>query len=857
MVRPRDRRQGGRAPRLRRVAGSVLIAALGVASVGATPAYAEQNVRKIGYLRRDPGQLAIGASGNIIIEPAARRAYQAIISNEPNDHTVFRVYDLDTMRIVKVVDLPPFQGAFTNSGPVEWMWTLDAKHRRLFVFIQGAAPETGSQDAQLLVVDLETLVASEPRSLWPAGSRIPLSISYHEGADRLYLMTRLPVEQFARSGVFLEERAPDGTLTWDREYRLGACYGARDHQYPPSVARSVLQPDRIYLNCYSSGAVQGLVIRVHLGADGRPVGEDDVFPALPGPLSTMFDPGSDRMFFMTTNGGAGRGVWVFDGLRSAFLGVVASGDESATSPAGYSMGLDPSTGRLYMQTALGLFLVDARRTPLPAGLPFRELAFNGIGSIQVDPLTHRVFVLDPASASQDGSVGRYLVLADGVRSSRDPPAGDPDSLTTDVAERAGITSVNFSAGGRAFGLRSLTAGGLQKYVWNVALGQFAPDQPGVGAAWTAMSTVPVDAGNRDVYLARVRSVALTNDSADASALAVDADGGTARDVESTGQAWPFSVSECHNTGASEPGAVPLSGVTCDVKSRSVFASAGAVSAGEAAVLSVRSLAAGATSWRDAARGVVSRAWGVAHGITIAERVWIGTLATHAETWARGRKGSAGATFDRVIADVRVDSDGDGRPDYSCSQCDPAAVQSAVNRALGGQATIELPAPDGRYYPVGSPGGYQAVIEKQRFRSYSERALNDDDGPEVVGLQLVTYADARAGRSRQVVQIAGVQAESHYGIYVLPQDEGAPQRPIAGIVAPPPVVPTTAPPVVAEPVADRRSTPSPGSSIERVLRRVATGVGILIGSPYLIARLAVLWAFLALPVYLVVRRRALR
>lgn len=824
----------------------LMVAAALVAPVGAHASGAP--IRAVGFLDRRGGLASIAANGNVVIDHEARRIYQAVISDE----TTLYEYDLDTLAELRAARLPGFLAAQTTSGPVEWLWSLDAPNDRLFAFHAGLpSPDSRLEDHPLLVVDLTTMKASEPRFLWPAADRAPIAVTYDAPSDRLYVMTRIKLDVVGYGVFALEERATDGRLIW--EHQLPACFGAMDHQYPPTLARSLIDRSAIYLNCYNARNIQAQVVRVRLGADGSP-NTEEIYPAVPGALSTVFDPGSDRMFFLTTNSGAGRGAWVFDGRRSSFIGVIATGDDREGA-SDYSIGLDPLTGRLYMQTPAGFVVADARRTPLPAGLLFRGFAGFGTGMIKVDPLTRRAFVLDPNSVNSVGQASRYVILRDAIPRSSDPPLGDPDALTTDITERAGVTASNISGAARAFGFRSLTTGGAQKAAWNAALGLFEPESLFSGAVIDALNSLPIDQRNRDLYAARVRSVTLTGDAADAAATAGDADAGTEKDFTDRSLAWPLPATECHDAGTkpdTTTGIAGTSGTSCDARAASVVASAGLPGVEVGGVVA-KAVSAWTSINRDPARGLVARSIGLARDVSILGRVRIGEIRTESEAWAHGRPKTAGARFVRTIADVRIDAEGDGTDEFRCDVCDPTGVRDAVNRALAGQAAIEFPEPDPAYYPDGSKGGYQAVVEKFRFRAYAERALNDDESPEVAGMQIVVFADARAGRSRQIVQLAAVQAEAHYGIFRLAGEGSTVKRPGEVIVVPSVgPLPTIAP---GAPSVDRGARPRVIHGVERIVERIATGVGVALTSPRHAALLAALWSFFALPAYLMRRRRA--
>jgi hypothetical protein len=816
------------------------------------PTSASEGIARRGHINRFPGGSGMGASGNILVDGPARRGYQ--ISREP-DQSALNVYDLDTLHVIRHGTFPVIEAAETIAGPTQWMMGFDSGKKRIFAFekVPGAPFR---DDFLLLNLDLKSITASRSAPLWTASSRVPIALSYHQPSGHVYIMSRLLTGGPAGRGVyFAEERRTDGSLVWEK--MLPACFAATDNQYAPTIVRSILEPSKIYLNCYNSGAVQGLIIRITLGGDGNP-SSDEVFPGVPGALSTMFDTGSDRMIFLTTISGAGRGAWVFDGKRSSFLGVIATGDERPGAIA-YSMGLDQDRGRLYMQTAAGILVADVRRTPLASGLLFRKFAAEGVGAIEVDPVNHQFFVPE---FRIEGQPERYTVYSDEIPSFRSANHESPDDLTTDVEERNGVTGVNYSAGGRAFGGRILVTGGLQKGTWNAALGPFSTEDTGINQLWRAIQSAPVSQSNRELFTARVEGVSLTNDSADASAIAADADRGSRQDVATAldaakqPMAWPVISADCDDT-SSNPGAThgaqTGSGATCDVESAAASATAGAVIASPGAEVSARTFSAMSSIQREAARGIVSRSIATVSHISIMETVWIGSLTTSAEAWARGRRGKAGAILDRVLADVRIDANHDGTPEYSCTVCSIESVQDRMNAALGGQAAVEFPRPDPAYFPNGSPGGYQAIIQKEHFREFAERALNDDDTLEVPGMQLIVYSDGRAGRSRYVVQFAGVQAEAHYGIYLLPNEATPPPPPTVGPVAPPPA------PAPQATIAPPPPPPAPTkrSIVDHLARRIADGIGVAVARPADAALTASLLGFFALPGYLLWRRRLRR
>lgn len=827
----------------RRAIRVVIVPLLLLASLWPAQGFATADLYDDTTFQRPVGPGAIGASGSIILDHAARRGYQISILDTP----VLVEFDLDSLSVLRSREIPEVSVAQADRS-TEWLWALDPAGRRLYALADDRA--LGLETSSLVWFDLVAFAVTEPVPLWPNAERSPLAIHFHPDSGHLYLLTQAIGDPLGLT-LRVEERSAEGALLGT--HTLPSCFGAQDAEYAPTLARSVNDPRFIFLNCYGSNRIQSQVVRIDLGTDGLLADSDveDLYPALPGPLSTIFDPGSDRMFFLTANGGAGRGAWVFDGARGSFVGIIATGDTE--SGYDYAIGVDPTTGRIYMQTPAGFVVADARRTPLPAGLLFRDLAESGYGKIQVDPVRGRLFAADSSSKDEVGLPNRFRVLKDEVPLSLDPAVSDPDLLTEDVAESAGVTDINISASASAFALRTLTTGGVQRAIWNVALPDYEPEV--LPDAHDALMSIPLDPGNRDLRLAVVKRVNLIGGDTDATAIFAEVDAATTADLKSRDQTWPFEPMSCRDTDDKAASSrSPLASTSCDSKAGSVWASAatdGVEQLDEGVVLR----GSVATSWiyGDPARGIVARSEAVVRGISLTSSVRIGELRTVAETWARGRRGSAGASFDRKFVDVSIDSNGDGKADYVCKECDAKATAIQISKALAGKAVVAFPEPDGAF-SAGSPGGYQAIIEKEKFQGYSESSLNDDDSPEVAGMEVIFYADASAGRSRQIVQIAGVQAESRYGIYLLPTASSSRRDEVRSDVVerviervPAPAGPPTAPPSL--PV-------TPKEIIDRFVTRVAQGWRVFVAKPQDALLMGTILSFLLLPLYLVSRRKEL-
>lgn len=262
-----------------------------------------------------------------------------------------------------------------------------------------------------------------------------------------------------------------------------------------------------------------------------------------------------------------------------------------------------------------------------------------------------------------------------------------------------------------------------------------------------------------------------------------------------------------------------------------------------------------------ADGMASTAEAVAEGVAIGDLVHIGRVATRATAVARGRSGSAMTSFDRHFEFVTA-------PGFSCAeQCDPRQVAEGISRAFSGLVAVRVPEPR----QVATPRGFTAYVAKDPNLFASDGAINDDDSVTVNALDLIVVNDyargagadgqQNAGRSRFIVSLAGVQVESHYGVFPLPRTEdgvapgGGPFDALASIgneLVLPYINPQPRPhidPTPPRPVPAVNNTPGPAFP-----RTVAEAVRLVVNNPREAALLAFFLAILAAPVYLAVRRR---
>lgn len=208
----------------------------------------------------------------------------------------------------------------------------------------------------------------------------------------------------------------------------------------------------------------------------------------------------------------------------------------------------------------------------------------------------------------------------------------------------------------------------------------------------------------------------------------------------------------------------------------------------------------------------------------------------------GRAKTAAAEFLRRWCRVQVDGQPPIQDCVDPTSPDNLALIDQVNQALG-RARVTVPDAELQ----ATPGGYQAVVTKHPGVRAADEAVNDDDSHTVSGLQVVVYNDGPEGRNRIVLQLAGVHAESRFGIQPIPDLSSSILNRLPHVFD----VPT--PPIVTAPT----ETP-PASIVKRIIRapgRAIRGtVRWLVNNPREFALLFLLLTILATPVYLTIRRR---
>jgi hypothetical protein len=870
------------------------------------------------------GAMALPGSApfpNLLVDPAARRGFMVPYPGKA-DHV--RVFDLITNTAIEDLASPDVAGQQVsgNGSDGSALPVMDAAHHRIFYPPQYLPNFVTPCDTNYTIKVLNTITLGWSKlpikcAVGEFGFQVH-GISYDAQRDDLYLvgfdyaadLTIVPAPNGMDHSTHLHKVSPtDGSLLWSVNLSP-PCVDVLNQGSPHGDGQLGRYGDALYVSCQSrvvspnsivnnQASAQSIVVRVQLNQQGKPEVNAAGFPVdasgaptfaatptLGGSVSPTFDAGGGFFLLTTEDTGNGFGTYIFNVATQLFTGVVAIGG-STSDYSVTSVGQNSDTGRLYMRSRHGLVYSDIRHVPVPAGEVDADLndakPTPTTWPITVDPVNHLVYIPDNATSS-------FIVIQDTIPPTPDVARSNPDLATTDVAETPGQTAVNFSGSANAFGAYLLSEGGPNRFINNsdaFCTGGVEQNSP-AAKCFGDMATNP---GDRVWFMGHVVQASVTNEGANAIAAPVDlTDAATYRDMTTyglsglpknladNGVAWPGGRTTCQDFGGgSPPGRISTLAGTADTsckQAQALVAASGTVDGTTA--LSQFASAAGlgvhissyhsdVQSSRDAKLGLVTTAKATATGISIdlpggAGRVSIGEVDTTATTQAHGRPGTATGTFTRTIAGVNA-------PGYSCkAACDPQQVISALNQALSGLgilAVFSLPGPDmSQGSTFGSPGGYQAVISKDSAQRTSDLTVNDDTTDVVAGLQLTYYSDNAAGRSREILQLAGVHAEAHYGIYQLsapgPRDV---VNPIPPVGTSPSDTGTTSgdrpfgPPVTKPPVIPPRGG-GPRTLIERITQALQQLWQLLVSDPKHAAELAALWGLLLTPLYLAIRRRAL-
>jgi hypothetical protein len=255
---------------------------------------------------------------------------------------------------------------------------------------------------------------------------------------------------------------------------------------------------------------------------------------------------------------------------------------------------------------------------------------------------------------------------------------------------------------------------------------------------------------------------------------------------------------------------------------------------------------------------------------------IGTITTVATAKAHGRTDTAHAELEREWCDVQLNGT------VVIESCEDPENSDDIQRAIDTvnqslqRVRLSIPAAE----VSSSDGGYQGIVKKDPGVIAADRTINDDESETVPGLQVTVYNDNSEGRSRVITQFASVRAESRYGIVVLPEfytpefpngsskpGDGSREGTSPSVIRTEPI-PFVAgrPPSFGVQYLDARLAASDaeangniGPERTPLGQLIQNPLGALLEwlrqSPREFALLFMVFSILALPVYLILRRRA--
>lgn len=584
-------------------------------------------------------------------------------------------------------------------------------------------------------------------------------------------------------------------------------------------------------------------------------------------------------------------------------------------------GLNPKTGRTYLLTGAGLLVADSRHDPLPSGLSFPVLQTRNQEDgpyVAVAPSSNRLFVPvtgkgfavlqdrvpeplvpappDPDQGTSDipeipGETGRsfsgsasafgiHAVNSGGV--TRIVNTADPACFVVAVRQRVAddqgrcVSEQVISTGNReAFFSFSSTELGSQTgaFAKGSALTFSSKDTATDsdfrrfgGCSWEILTNrlggyPPPTSPSVRPHVERNQQTFNDAESVFANACgatpASQFRGGT---TGADGRGFPIPHAQCADfgTGANSQEQLPGEGSAisragqssagCDsvnARSDAQASSAGVALPGLAdPLLTVgHSTSKVETSLTD--QGIRTKATSTATGVQVGP-FYIAKIESETVTLAHGRTGTNSFDFRRSISGVIG-------PGIDCAVCDNTEVIAAINNVLGQRMRVRVP--DAKTFK--SPRGYQAVVLKDTGQRDSDRALNDDDTHEVAGLEIILYNDNQFGRSRIVVQLAGVRAESRYGVFSLPdfgggeteEDFGLSTR-LVGDLDP-----------IELPALVGASEAAGGGLIDKIIKKILSipeiieeGLRVIVMNFKEFGMLFATWSIFGLPVYLSLRRR---
>jgi hypothetical protein len=346
----------------------------------------------------------------------------------------------------------------------------------------------------------------------------------------------------------------------------------------------------------------------------------------------------------------------------------------------------------------------------------------------------------------------------------------------------------------------------------------------------------------------------------------------------TDQSWEADGGELRSTAHSHVKCDSADGgVSADVVSPSVNAQGGPSLQGNTVNLGTGTIQAALAPPADTlGNPTTSSVTTTAHDISInlgAVQITLGSVEQMGSAFAGGRTGTAGTTRTMVVSDIAITNQGStqrfcGGTDSKCTfgSAQLQAALAALNQAAPTRFAVLAPAPATPFgtgsngAPNGSPGGYTAAVTSSPAELFGDETFNGMSSVEasyLPALRLVIYQDSSSEVAREIVDLAGVEADAHLGVQF---DQGFIDN------SPPPPPPTVqqeaqaagVPSVITRTIikhdhGDNGFTPTATGPLA-VIQRVLAALDWFKRSPGEALEMAGLLALFGVPVLLIARRR---
>jgi hypothetical protein len=433
-----------------------------------------------------------------------------------------------------------------------------------------------------------------------------------------------------------------------------------------------------------------------------------------------------------------------------------------------------------------------------------------------------------------------LVLKDRTASSSDETEPeDYDSLTSDLPEGA-KTLTTYSGTAAGYGANLVFVGGIGGATAPAYQNGFTSDE-----TFVPRNTF-VSPGDRGATVASVSFLDLRNVGAAATSQQIVPDTSTDIDRRTTqtelisrgaelGQGdaaaqgaevldWRWPSASCLDPGGApdeptrtDPGGEASAHCDLDKLLANASVAEGAVRTG-GLTIAHSSVSAGAVK---GSNGLVTTTVASVRGLAVevpgAGSLSIGAIVLEVNTSAHGHEGTAKVSWTRAIKDAVI-TDADGKEQFACAVCDADALAKQVNDLFDLKLRMRVPTPEITQTPKGAFAGF---LESDADHVNNVAALNESNASRIMpAVQLEIYNDFQ-DRSRLLVQLAGIQANSIYGITPL-----AGEGPLDVIPPIPTIAPVPAPPLPQPPLPRHEEDRGGGGIVDRLV----TTARFLIRSP---------------------------